>query len=226
MKILIIAVLFFPYAVFAESEGALSRGPMSGPRFDIFGYYGAAFVNPADINNFVSGTVPKMQEIKQDVLFGGGIGYRIVPRIEFKVFYDVHDAKNPTNFTAPAVANGGWELFENIVWLQADFGLFGAGPFVFYGAGAVGYPTYSHATLTLLTKTEYDTDRSVVYMALGGIKFHFHKYVALFAEGGYQFLDMKNLKDASGTPLHNSDGSSTKMDLSGTIIKGGFSFYF
>ena len=224
MARLLVLLLFF-VSSFSQAAGGSSS---ETHRWRLTGYYGVAAVNPSDVNgsSAFNSVVPKPGSLSTDSFYGAGVGCFLSPKVDVRLLYELQNSKNPTNLTSPTVSNGGIELFQNELWGQINYYLVRDSHFYAYVGGGLGYPLYSHATLTLAATTGYDADKSLSYMGQGGIGVMFGNHLSLFLEGGYQFVSMSNLKSSSGAALTTAGGGNAKMDLSGPRGQVGLAILF
>ncbi len=148
------------------------------------------------------------------------------PKLDVRVIYESQNSKNATNLTNPAVSNGGFELIQNEIWGQINYYVVRNSRLNVYVGGGLGYPTYSHATLTLASATGYDADKSLNYIGQGGIDILLGNHFSLNFQGGYQSISMSNLKTSSGAVLTSTSGGNAKMDLSGARVQVGLAIIF
>src|SRR5438128_2583716 len=142
IRILIFVLFLAPHVSKAASQNSSHSG-----RWMINGYYGLGFINPKDINDSANaqGTTPRLNSISGDTLYGGSLGFMLSPKFQFKLAYELQNAKNPVNTTSPFTATGaGYELTQNEEWGGINYFLVHTGKLYAYVGGSLGYPTYSH----------------------------------------------------------------------------------
>lgn len=224
LKVLVVLVLsLLPTFAFAMSSGG--SGGMG--RWNIFGFYGLGSVNPSDANSVIklAPSVPALNTLSSNTLFGGGLGYMLNPKFRFDVMYDQQDSKNPSSSTNFG-SNAGFELMQNTLWGILNYNLIQTNSIYVYVGAGLGYSLYSHATFTAnATKTEYDADKNLAFIGQAGIGVMLGRMFSVFFEGGYDSLAMGTLK-SNNAPLVTGTGTQAKMDMSGARGEAGLRLHF
>jgi hypothetical protein len=213
-------------AMIFMSVTALARD--GGDRLKIGGFYGLGQVNPSDANAIQSTlmpSTPKIGNISTSTIYGGHLGLMLGQRWELEGAYEMQDAKNPTNTTAPAVNNAGLELMQNEVWLGLNYYLVHSNNFFFYLGAFGGYPTYSHIKQTYTVNAELDADKAINYMGKAGVGVMLGNHFSLFFEGGYQSMVSGDVKNSAGQ-IQTLNGHNSTIDLSGGRADAGLNIVF
>jgi len=198
-------------------------------RWSVFGYYGLGSVNPSDINTLASqaGTTPKLGSVTNNTIYGGGLGYRMTPRIQFIGEFDIQEAKSLTTTSSPSIANAGFDLSQDEVWAIINYSLIMDKAVEVYVGAGVGYPTYCHLNYQSTVMTQYDAVKTVGFLGQAGIRMMLGRIFNIYFEGGYQSLVSTTLNaDVGGAPLTTATGSNAKMDMSGVRGEAGLTINF
>ena len=201
---------------------------MNNSRVKITAYYGMGKINPADLNNLGQnqGTTPTFNNINTSTQYGGTLGIRVH---YFDIFagYESMNAKNPVALTSPStVANGGYEINENLVTAGIRAYLHAGERVSLYLLLEALSPTYSHISLVNQTKKEFDADKTLGERAELGIELKSARHFGFFLQGGYQSLVTGTVKDTTGAAQLNVNGGNLTVNLSGAVAEAGLSLRF
>lgn len=220
LTVLLISTLFSSFA-FAMSSGG---GRMERTRVGVF--YGYGFMNPNDINNLetAAGGSPALSKLSSFFYYGAQLGYMVTPRVELFGEYNQEYAKNPTNTTLGT--NAGVEEALNDFYVGLRYHLVDKGAIQFGLGGAVGYPTYAHASIIANGRKEYDATFSPIGKAMATFNFRISNRFSIFAEGGYEYCLLTGGLSNGAKLTNPSTGGNVNFDMSGIRAQAGVDFMF
>jgi hypothetical protein len=165
------------------------------------------------------------ENINTGTIYGAEIGFLTGRVFEVAFAWESQVSKYPKTSTSPSVADAGWALQQDELWMILNAYIARTNSLFVYFGGAGGYPLTSKATLKNATGTfEYEADKTIAYRGHVGVGVVFGKHFSLYLEGGYQALVSGDLKRNGATLMSGSE--KAKMDLTGPRATAGLAFLF